>query len=74
MEITLRCEAFDASNPSLCWKSQPAGSLHCRVQAPSPEPATLEVSEILGPQIKAKGSILLGRMEFCVVDGGKRPN
>lgn len=41
----------------------------------SPQPATLEVSEILGPQIKAKGSILLGRREkivFCVVDGKKK--
>lgn len=52
--------------------TQPAGSLLHRVLAPSPQPATLEVSEILKPQIKAMGSILLGRREkiaFCIVIG-----
>lgn len=54
--------------------TQPAGSLLHRVLAPSPQPATLEVSEILKPQIKAMGSILLGRREkiaFCIVAGGR---
>lgn len=64
MEITLRWEAFDASKPSLCWNSQPAGSLLRRVLTPSPQSAKLEVSEILGPhRIKATGLILLGRRE-----------
>lgn len=54
--------------------TQPAGSLLHRVLTPSPQPATLEVSEILRPQIKAMGSILLGRREkiaFCIVAGGR---
>lgn len=51
--------------------SQPAGSLLHRVLAPSPQPATLEVSEILRPQIKAMGSMLnWEKGEDCILHSG----
>lgn len=63
-------------NPVSAGILQPAGGLLCRVLAPSLLPRTLEGAEILGPQIKAKSSIQLGRKEkavFCAAAGRISP-
>lgn len=59
-------------NPLSAGISQPVGGSLGGVLAPSLLPGTLEGAEILGSQIKAKGSIWIGRKEkavFCTVAG-----
>ena len=67
MEITHRCGAFDTSkilSPLEFCSLQAARS--AGALAPSLPPGTLEGAEILGSQIKAKGSIWLWRKEGTV--------
>lgn len=69
MEITHRCEAFDTSNilSLLEFCSLQAARSLGGILAPSLLCGTLEGAAIPGSQIKAKGSIWLGRKEKRVL-------
>lgn len=68
---------WNFKNPLSAGIVQPAGSLCCRIPAPSLLPGTLEGAQLLCPQIKAKLSTQLHRnqkMAFSVVLPKKLPS